>query len=1155
MRLVHHNDHMSGLARLLIPLLTLPLLALDASAQENARARHRDTWALAAPEAPSPREAAARLLARASKKLVAGDALELADPSERTSLTASHFFFPQTIGGVPVLNGGVAVSIRSDGTASLHDRTGRPSFGVLRVGASEAVLAAVAEGRKVGATDVEGVELVAWVGDDGVARAHQRVVMYTGLRRWAVFVDAETGAVAWTEPLFMTAQGQVFDPNPVAALNDPTLLDGDDSDTSVPQGAYTSVELYGLGGSGPIAGPHVAIVDLELPTTARADAAGSLAFTRSRDEFEEVNAYFHLDRAQRYLQSLGFSGDRAIVGYAIPVDPHGSGGNDNSSYQLDALPGHGRLFFGDGGVDDAEDADILLHEYGHAIQDSIVPSGFTGPSQGEPRALGEGFCDYWAFSSSWRSSRATGRDPFCVGDWDARCAPGPSTRCGYDAGADCLRRVDGTKTMADYLLGGGFGSEHLNGEIWSSALREVFVKAVASLGDDVGRRTVDRTILESHFGLPPNPSFRTAALRLIDADRRLNHGALTASICAAMTARGIVETGDCDLGLRGDLTLVESPAREIRIPDNDPAGVAATLRVSDTRVAEEIFVRVDIAHPRRGDLRLTLTAPDGASIVLQVENGDSAADIVAVYGLDAEPSQPLSSLAGKSAAGTWTLRVTDTFGVDEGRLVSWGMMFRFAGDAPITTRSVPGDDSMFIPVAGSVAGAFGTRFVSDVRIGNPGTSTARTTLFFTPSGADGATTFSAVRLEVPPGETVALDDIVASLFHESGTGAIEIRGDAPSLVVASRIYNATASGTYGQFVRVGDSVASLESEVTLEILHLSNGPASRSNLGVTEVGGGSGTIEVRLVDASGTPLGLETVELAPFSHLQMPLLGGPAGTPSEAFRAEVRVVAGDARVVAYGSVVDNVSGDAIFVPGVYFPGSQVTPLPDPFVVPAVIRAPGANATFWRSDLRVMNRNVFGPQRVELTFHPADGAPPEAAEIVIPAAGIAVIDDVLSSLFSKEEGRGWISVFSLDAGDTPPSLVVTSRTWTTGAKGAFGQFIPAKVRSDALSHFLPAQSLVHIDSNDAFRCNVGLTEAGNAPIVVRVRLFDAAGAERFVTDVPLPANSNLQFNLAAAGAPPISNGRLTFEIVEGFGRLFTYASVVDNRTGDPIFVSR
>ncbi|MFA6958856.1 MAG: M36 family metallopeptidase [Thermoanaerobaculia bacterium] len=537
---------MRAFARLLVPLLVLSFVAHGVSAQRIGAARARDTWAIASPAASTPREAAVRLVAQTSRSLAAGDTIELASPVERLSLAGTHFFFAQTVGGIPVLNGGISVSIYPDGTASLHDRTAAPRFEFVRVSDAEATIIATASSRQSGATEVESVALVGWIGDTGELRAYRRVVVRDGLRRYAIMVDAESGDVAWSEPLFATARGRVFDSNPVTATNDASLLDGDDAASAVPAGAYSSVELPGLSGTGPLSGPNASIVDLEIPTTARADQSSSLELTRDRDEFEEVNAYFQVDRSQRYLRSLGFADDRAIVPYALEVDPHAGAGADQSSYRYTS-PGRGRLFFGDGGVDDAEDADVVVHEFGHAIQDSIVPTGFSGPSASEGRALGEGFCDYWAFSSAWSASRASGRDPFCIGDWDARCAPGPSTQCGYEAGANCLRRVDGTKTMADYRRSGGSGTEHVNGEIWSSALREIFVKSVAARGDDDGRRIVDRTLLESHFGLPPNPTFRTAALRVIDADRRLNKGALTPSICSAMSARGIIESGECDL--------------------------------------------------------------------------------------------------------------------------------------------------------------------------------------------------------------------------------------------------------------------------------------------------------------------------------------------------------------------------------------------------------------------------------------------------------------------------------------------------------------------------------------------------------------------------------------------------------------------------------
>ena len=47
--------------------------------------------------------------------------------------------------------------------------------------------------------------------------------------------------------------------------------------------------------------------------------------------------------------------------------------------------------FGEGGVDDAEDADVILHELGHGIHDWI-----TNGSLSQVDGLSEGMADYWA---------------------------------------------------------------------------------------------------------------------------------------------------------------------------------------------------------------------------------------------------------------------------------------------------------------------------------------------------------------------------------------------------------------------------------------------------------------------------------------------------------------------------------------------------------------------------------------------------------------------------------------------------------------------------------------------------------------------------------------------------------------------------------------
>ncbi len=1109
----------------------------------------KDVWNVALPASSAPRAAADALLEREALTLFGTSRVELRLAAERESLAGRHLLYAQSIGGVAILNGVVSVSIARDGSlVALHNRTARgrasrETFGRASVSDAEARVVARNASHHLGATSPEDVRLVGWIGSDGGARPYRRVVLRRGELRWAVFVDAITAEVGWIEPLFFTAKGQVFNPNPVAALDQVALRDNDDSASTIPGNAYESVELPGFDSTGSLAGPNATIVDLEAPATRRAQKGAELVFDRSQDEFEDVMAYVHVDREQRYLQSLGFTGTRAIVPYSIEIDAHG-GAIDNSSYRM-LGGGRGRLFFGDGGVDDAEDADVILHELGHAIQDSIVPDGFGGPPGRETRALGEGFADYLAFSARWPVARASGRDPYCIADWDVRCGDGPSSSCGYKPGADCLRRVDGTRTMADYESGGDAGGEHRNGEIWSSALRELFVAAVGLLGDVEGRRVADRTILESHFGLPPFPDFRTSALRILDADRRLNHGLLRVVICNAMTSRGIIAPQDCADELRGDLTLFEAPTRDVPIPDNDRIGISSTLTVTDTRKIEAIYVRVDVEHPRRGEIRLTLISPTGAEFVLMGESSDSGDRLCATFGRDTEPSQPLTPLVGQSAAGAWTLRVTDAFSLERGRLASWGLMLRLSGDSPATSRP-ESSSAIAIPVSGSVAGAFGARFVSDVRVLNLGTTDARVSLMFTPSGSDGSTAYSAINLVIPRGQVTALDDVVGSVFREGGTGWIEIRGETAKLLVSSRVYTDGPAGTFGQFVPTRGSTGGKDD--TLHVLHLSNDDATRSNLGITEVGGAGGRVEVRLFDAHGAQLETMTVDVAPFSHRQWPLLGGLSGARAKSFRAEVRVSSGDARIVAYGSAVDNASGDAIFIPG-----TDLMPAApgDALIVPAVVRANGANGTRWRSDVRIMAPAGAGTSRVRLTLRQT-GLPARSSEIEIAPGALAELDDVVASVFGLESGRGTLEIESL-GGDASVGLVVTSRTWTTGAVGTFGQFVPARKLEDARVKANGQASLVHIDSTAAFRCNVGLAEVSGSAATVRVRLLDASGVERFAKDVVLQPYANEQFALADAGAPAIANGRIVVEIIEGNGRVLAYASVVDNRTGDPIFI--
>jgi len=102
----------------------------------------------------------------------------------------------------------------------------------------------------------------------------------------------------------------------------------------------------------------------------------------------------------------------------------------------------------------------------------------------------------------------------------------------------------------------------------------------------------------------------------------------------------------------------------VTIPDTG-ATVASPVTVTGCArpVSAASRVEVHIVHSYRGDLVITLAAPDGSTYRLKSSNSsDSAANVDATYAAD---------LSGEAANGTWTLRVQDVFAGDSGFLDTW----------------------------------------------------------------------------------------------------------------------------------------------------------------------------------------------------------------------------------------------------------------------------------------------------------------------------------------------------------------------------------------------------------------------------------------------------------------------------------------------------
>lgn len=337
-----------------------------------------------------------------------------------------------------------------------------------------------------------------------------RVLRTTPRAEYIVYINAETGSVisVYDNLAALTGRGRVFMPNPMARDRRFEPLDEDGDVRRPTPRAYLDVRVAGLKGNRVLDGAR-ATTRLTRRRLKKSDH--DFRVDSNRKGFEEVSAYYHVDRAIAYLEALGYKGARRIFDAPLEIDARGTP-EDNSWYS----PGERTLTFGLGDVDDAEDGETVLHEFGHALQDAICPDFGQSP---EAAAMGEGFGDYFAGSFFERAKPERYR--LSVMSWDGVF---------YDGDPPSVRRLDSPHTYETFDHSAG-DHEHENGEIWSAALWHV--------REALGRKKADRIIIDSHFQLDGFTTFARGARAILDADRNLHRGANEAALLRVFRRRGI----------------------------------------------------------------------------------------------------------------------------------------------------------------------------------------------------------------------------------------------------------------------------------------------------------------------------------------------------------------------------------------------------------------------------------------------------------------------------------------------------------------------------------------------------------------------------------------------------------------------------------------
>jgi len=221
---------------------------------------------------------------------------------------------------------------------------------------------------------------------------------------------------------------------------------------------------------------------------------------------------------------------------------------------------------------------------------------------------------------------------------------------------------------------------------------------------------------------------------------------------------------------------------------------------------------------------------------------------------------------------------------------------------------------IMVPVVASAHGRGGTSWRSELRLANLGSQDILLRLEYRPRrGEPGA--MRVMETLLPGGRVLRSQDVVGELFGLAATAGslrIVVEDGPATLQVTSRTANWTQRGSFGQYV--GAVSHGLTAGAT--VVGVDGGQGVRSNFGLCEVAGARLELRATLRDTVGNALApavLLTIE--PYQLVQINDVFAAFGVePERNARVDITVNSGTGAYVAYASVVDAVTGDAVLIP-------------------------------------------------------------------------------------------------------------------------------------------------------------------------------------------------------------------------------------------------
>lgn len=619
----------------------------------------------------------------------------LAPDYDRASLLGHHYSFRQLVNGLPVAATQAAVSVDGDGRPWRLYHNLRPLQSTAPgCDASDTLDPLLATLR----TDDNQIETLgpveAWYWRDGdtlVPALRQRVREHKAGNAKASQVqlfarcDGEQelgrlGDQATTRPLHVAdagdqqVQARVFDPDPRTRLQDASLVWHDE--LVLAQAAYQDpvpLPVSLQAGQYRLSGPHARVVDVMAPESAPYSSSDVQGFRLTRDDrgFADINAYYHLDLAQRHLKALGFT--ELIPGalddlraryhpdYRYPAHRTINGSNGD---QLWGTPLFQALL-------------TAVAEHGEAARDEfdrvIIESHFgLGPAIRMPQL-----------------ARITV-------DTAARLYP---TRAYARLLEQAFRQHGLLQAPVNIALA--------EGSAIPLGQRQSVQLTLSNPGK--GEVTLNELALTLPTGLQADPdswqpatlaagASMTTTLRLLAQSPLACGDEASLSVNLAMSSTSPTERQwQQSLTLPiGTPVISRASGRSQRLNDaqsEEVRGLSETsllLEKSDARVSDRLQLSLDLQHEALDELEIWLSSPAGTRVQIWDKGYSSLPSLKGVFPTELLSLQPFSAFEGEPLAGRWTLEVVDSKPGNQGLLNGWSISQRTGAQCG-NTVPVPDD--------------------------------------------------------------------------------------------------------------------------------------------------------------------------------------------------------------------------------------------------------------------------------------------------------------------------------------------------------------------------------------------------------------------------------------------------------------------------------